>query len=51
MVRSARSITLESEIWLIVEKLAKERGFTNLSSAIEYLIKRAIELESEKVKK
>jgi len=51
MVRSARSITLESELWLTIEKFAKERGFDNLSTAIEHLIRRGLEIETEKVKR
>jgi len=45
MVRSGRSISLESKLWVEIEEFAKKKGFEDISSAIEYLVKKALERE------
>jgi metal-responsive CopG/Arc/MetJ family transcriptional regulator len=45
MVRSGRSISLDSKLWVDIEEFAKKRGFEDISSAIEYLVKKALERE------
>jgi len=45
MVRSGRSISLESELWVKIEDFAKKRGMKDISSAVEYLVKKALESE------
>jgi metal-responsive CopG/Arc/MetJ family transcriptional regulator len=42
MVRSGRSISLDSKLWVRIEEFAKENGFEDISSAIEFLIKKAL---------
>ena len=42
MVRSGRSISLDSRLWVEIEEFAKKNGFPDISSAIEYLIKKAL---------
>jgi len=45
MVRSGRSISLDSKLWVDIEEFAKKKGFKDISSAIEYLVKKALERE------
>jgi len=45
MVRSGRSISLDSKLWVEIEDFAKKKGFEDISSAIEYLVKKALERE------
>jgi metal-responsive CopG/Arc/MetJ family transcriptional regulator len=45
MVRSGRSISLDSRLWVDIEEFAKKKGFEDISSAIEYLVKKALERE------
>jgi len=45
MVRSGRSISLDSKLWVDIEEFAKKKGFDDISSAIEYLVKKALERE------
>jgi metal-responsive CopG/Arc/MetJ family transcriptional regulator len=45
MVRSGRSISLDSRLWVEIEEFAKKKGFEDISSAIEYLVKKALERE------
>jgi|YelNatPaOPRAMG01_1025707.scaffolds.fasta_scaffold99710_2 metal-responsive CopG/Arc/MetJ family transcriptional regulator len=45
MVRSGRSISLDSKLWVDIEEFAKKKGFEDISSAIEYLVKKALERE------
>jgi metal-responsive CopG/Arc/MetJ family transcriptional regulator len=45
MVRSGRSISLDSKLWVEIEEFAKKKGFEDISSAIEYLVKKALERE------
>jgi len=42
MVRSGRSISLDSKLWVDIEEFAKKKGFEDISSAIEYLVKKAL---------
>jgi len=42
MVRSGRSISLDSRLWVEIEEFAKKNGFGDISSAVEYLIKKAL---------
>jgi metal-responsive CopG/Arc/MetJ family transcriptional regulator len=45
MVRSGRSVSLDSKLWVDIEEFAKKKGFEDISSAIEYLVKKALERE------
>jgi metal-responsive CopG/Arc/MetJ family transcriptional regulator len=45
MVRSGKSISLDSKLWVEIEEFAKKKGFEDISSAIEYLVKKALERE------
>jgi len=45
MVRSGRSISLDSRLWVEIEEFASKKGFEDISSAVEYLIKKALEEE------
>jgi metal-responsive CopG/Arc/MetJ family transcriptional regulator len=45
MVRSGRSISLDSRLWVEIEEFAKKKNFEDISSAIEYLVKKALESE------
>ncbi|MFZ8829855.1 MAG: hypothetical protein ACO2OO_00145 [Candidatus Aenigmatarchaeota archaeon] len=45
MIRSGRSISLDSKLWVEIEEFAKSKGFEDISSAIEYLVKKALEKE------
>jgi len=41
-MRTAKSISMESELWLEVEKVRREKNFSTVSEAVEYLIKKAL---------
>ncbi|MEM5881764.1 MAG: hypothetical protein QW633_03645 [Candidatus Aenigmatarchaeota archaeon] len=43
MVKSGKSIYLDSRLWIELEEFAKKNGFDDLSSAIEYLLKKSLE--------
>jgi metal-responsive CopG/Arc/MetJ family transcriptional regulator len=43
MVKSGKSISLESELWVKIEQYAKENGFTSISDAVEDIIKKFFE--------
>jgi metal-responsive CopG/Arc/MetJ family transcriptional regulator len=45
MVKSGRSVSLDSRLWVDIEEFAKKKGFEDISSAIEYLVKKALERE------
>ena len=45
MVRSGRSISLDSKLWVEIEEFAKKKGFEDISSTIEYLVRKALERE------
>lgn len=42
MVKSGRSVYLESGLWVEIEKFRKDRGFNDVSSAVEYLLKKTL---------
>ena len=42
MVRSGRSVSLDSKLWVEIEKFARENDFDDISSAIEHLIKKGL---------
>ncbi|MEM5810195.1 MAG: hypothetical protein QW156_04885 [Candidatus Aenigmatarchaeota archaeon] len=43
MVKSGKSIYLDSRLWVELEEFAKKNGFDDLSSAIEHLLKKSLE--------
>ena len=45
MVKSGKSVSLDSRLWVEIEEFAKRKGFEDISSAIEYLVKKALERE------
>jgi len=45
MVKSGRSVSLESELWVRLEKFAKKKNLKDVSSTIEYFIKKYLEDE------
>lgn len=47
MVKSGRSVSLESELWVRLEKFSKKKNLKDVSSTIEYLIKKNLEGEDK----
>jgi macrodomain Ter protein organizer (MatP/YcbG family) len=47
MVRSGRSVSLESELWVRLEKFSKKKNLKDVSSTIEYMIKKNLEEEDK----
>jgi len=45
MVKSGRSVSLESEIWVRLEKFSKKKNLKDVSSTIEYMVKKTLEEE------
>jgi len=45
MVKSGRSISLESSLWVELENFAKQKNIPDISSAVEYLIKKGLKAE------
>ncbi|MCS7123300.1 MAG: hypothetical protein RMJ17_01865 [Candidatus Aenigmarchaeota archaeon] len=42
MVKSGKSIYLDSRLWIELEEFARKNGFDDISSAIEALLKDAL---------
>ncbi len=42
MVKSGRSVYMDSVIWVKIDKFANENGFHDISSALEHLIRKAL---------
>jgi hypothetical protein len=42
MVKSGRSVYIESSLWIKLEKYAEENGFPDISSALEHILKKAL---------
>lgn len=47
MVRSGRSVSIESDLWVQLEKFAKKKNLPDVSSTIEYLVKKSLEDEDK----
>jgi len=45
MVKSGRSVSLESELWVRLEKFSKKKNLKDVSSTIEYMVKKNLEEE------
>ncbi len=41
-MKSGRSVYLESSLWVEIEKFRKEKGFNDISSAVEHLLKKSL---------
>jgi|YelNatPaOPRAMG01_1025707.scaffolds.fasta_scaffold00618_33 metal-responsive CopG/Arc/MetJ family transcriptional regulator len=46
-MKSSRSVSLETDLWLIVEKYMQKNGLKDVSSAIEDLVKKALNVQGE----
>ncbi|MBI2084041.1 MAG: hypothetical protein HYT70_00265 [Candidatus Aenigmarchaeota archaeon] len=47
MVRSGRSISLDSRLWVEIEKFARDNNFPDISSAVESLLKSGIKSDKK----
>jgi len=47
MLKSGRSVSLESELWVKLEKFSRKKNFKDVSATIEYLIKKNLEDEDK----
>ena len=45
MVKSGRSVSLESELWVRLDKFSKKKNLKDVSSTIEYMVKKNLEEE------
>ena len=50
-MKSSRSVSLETDIWINIEKYMQENGIRDISSAIEDLIKKSLEIIKTKEEK
>ena len=41
-MKSGRSISLDLEVWLAVDKYKKKQGISDISSAVEFLLKKKL---------
>lgn len=42
LTNTSRSVSLESELWVKIERFSHDHGFSDISSALEHLVKRGL---------